>query len=63
MLIVSNILDFFYIPYLPLAGTAYWALASSMACRVFRMVILCGVDGRDLNTHDIEQALKFGSLA
>ena len=63
MLMVSTILDFFYLPYLPLAGTAYWALANSMACRVFRMVILCAVDARDLNTRDIERAMELGAFA
>jgi len=55
MVVGVTILNSVYVPYVPLMGPAYCALASSMTCRVFRMVILCDVDSCALNTGDIER--------
>lgn len=46
-------------PYSALIGIAYVALSSMLACRVFRMVLLCDKpDGGQLNTAAIESIFR-----
>lgn len=49
------------VPYSPLVGLIYIALSSSMACRVFRMVLLSKTVVDVLNTEDIARAMNFSS--
>ncbi|KZP23253.1 hypothetical protein FIBSPDRAFT_853335 [Athelia psychrophila] len=47
--------------YTELVGVSYIALSSSMACRVFRMVLLCNTAVDAPNTEDIARVLRFAS--
>lgn len=47
--------------YTELVGVSYIALSSSMACRVFRMVLLCNTVVDAPNTEDIARVLRFAS--
>lgn len=48
-------------PYSKLVGIAYIALSSSMACRVFRMVLLSNPVISVPNTEDIARVFQFTS--
>lgn len=57
-----TILVFFGSPYSIVSGLAYVALSSAMACRVFRMVLLCKRDIDPLNTADIDDIFRAVSV-
>ena len=59
--LASTVTFLFDTPYSELVGLVYIALASSMACRVFRMVLLSSTVADAPDTAEVASALKLPS--
>ena len=59
VLVVTAVAVYIGLPYSNVLGVIYIALSSALACRVFRMLVLCRWDREDtdLSTRDVELML------
>lgn len=62
VLIVAAVIIYMGLPYSDVLGDVYIALSSAMACRVFRMLMLCRWETEDvtLSTRGVEIVLMAG---